>query len=255
MVSSPLRSRLYLLLHCIVCGIGPVLEPTSAHAQGGPPLLTDDPGTPGNRHWEVNLAATVEHTADASLYEAPLTDFNYGLGGRIQLKLELPLLVENSTGTRTGLGNPVVGVKLRFLEDSSSGLAISTYPQFEFPSPILPLDESENEHALLLPLELAIPWGRLGINVEAGYRIIDGADDEVIYGLALGHDVTGTLELLAECNGSSAPARLSELLCQLGTRKEIGAHFSLLSAVGRAVAGDSDELTDFQIYVGLQSRW
>jgi hypothetical protein len=255
MASSQFRCRLYLPLFCLVCGTGPVLGPTLAHAQGGPPLQTDDPGTPGNRHWEVNLAATVEHTANASLYEAPLADVNYGLGERIQLKLELPLLVESSTGTRAGLGNPVMGVKWRFLDDSSSGVAISTYPQFEFPSPILPLDKSENESALLLPLELAIPWGGLGINGEAGYRIIDGSDDEVIYGLALGHDVTGTLELLAECNGSSARARRSEVLCQLGARKEIGEHFSLLGAVGRTVVGDSDERAELQMYLGLQSRW
>src|SRR5215207_1665483 len=132
MASSQFRCRLYLLLHCIVWDIGPVLEPTSAQAQGGPPLVTDDPGTPGNRHWEVNLAGTVEHTAETSLYEVPLADVNYGLGERIQLKLELPLLVESSNGARTGFGNPVMGVKWRFLEDSSSGLAISTYPQFEF---------------------------------------------------------------------------------------------------------------------------
>ena len=217
--------------------------------------MTDDPGTPGNRHWEVNLAGTVEHTAETSLYEVPLADVNYGLGERIQLKLELPLLVESSNGARTGFGNPVMGVKWRFLEDSSSGLAISTYPQFEFPSPILPLDESANESALLLPVELAILLGGLGINGEAGYRIIDGDDDEVIYGLALGHNVTGTLELLSECNGSSAHARRSELLCQLGARKEIGEHFSLLGAVGRAVVGDRDERAELQMYLGLQSRW
>jgi hypothetical protein len=66
--------------------------------------------------------------------------------------------------------------------------------------------------------------------------------------------VTGTLELLAECNGSSARARRSELLCQLGARKEIGEHFSLLGALGRAVAGDSDERAELQMYLGLQSR-
>jgi len=27
-------------------------------AQGGPPLLTDDPGTPGHRNWEINIAST-----------------------------------------------------------------------------------------------------------------------------------------------------------------------------------------------------
>jgi hypothetical protein len=255
MASYPVRPRLYLLLICMVCGMGPVLEPTPARAQGGPPLATDDPGTPGNRHWEVNLAVTIEHSADASLYEAPLGDANYGLGERIQLKLELPLLIESSGATRTGLGSPVMGVKWRFLDDSSSGLAISTYPQFEFPSPVLPLDESGNRSALLLPVELAISWAGLGINGEAGYRIIDGGDDEVIYGLALGHDVTGTIELLAECNGSAAQGRRSELLCQLGARKEAGTHFSLLGALGRAVAGDADERAELQMYLGLQSRW
>ncbi|MFT3792165.1 MAG: hypothetical protein QM741_14065 [Rudaea sp.] len=28
-----------------------------AAAQGGPPLVTDDPGTPGNGKWEINLAS------------------------------------------------------------------------------------------------------------------------------------------------------------------------------------------------------
>jgi hypothetical protein len=27
----------------------------SAHAQGGPPYRTDDPETPGNKHWEINF--------------------------------------------------------------------------------------------------------------------------------------------------------------------------------------------------------
>src|SRR6476620_3713082 len=170
MATSRIRCRSYLLHLSIVCGITPVLELSPAQAQGGPPLLTDDPGTPGNRHWEVNLAITVEHTGGASLYEAPLVDANYGLGERIQLKLEMPLLIESGSGSRAGLGNPSAGVKWRFLEDSSSGLAISTFPQLEFPSPILPLDDSENHSALLLPIELAIPWSGIGINGALGYR-------------------------------------------------------------------------------------
>ena len=36
----------------------------SVAAQGGPPLLTDDPDTPGNRHWEINTAYTVERVRD-----------------------------------------------------------------------------------------------------------------------------------------------------------------------------------------------
>ena len=29
----------------------------SALAQGGPPFISDDPDTPGNHHWEVNMGS------------------------------------------------------------------------------------------------------------------------------------------------------------------------------------------------------
>ena len=29
---------------------------TALHAQGGPPMITDDPGTPGPGRWEINIA-------------------------------------------------------------------------------------------------------------------------------------------------------------------------------------------------------
>jgi hypothetical protein len=84
---------------------------------------------------------------------------------------------------------------------------------------------------------------------------VRGGEDEVIYGVALGHEVTPTLELLSECKGSSARAQGSELLCQLGARKDAGEHFGLMGAVGRAVAGDSDERVELEGYLGLQLRW
>jgi hypothetical protein len=34
-----------------------LLTPLSAFAQGGPPMVTDDPGTPGDGHWEINIAS------------------------------------------------------------------------------------------------------------------------------------------------------------------------------------------------------
>jgi hypothetical protein len=257
MVSSLLRRQaLYFLFLALAPGMGALLEPAQARAQGGPPLATDDPGTPGNRHWELNVALTVEHTRRGTLYEAPLGDANYGLGDRIQLKLELPLVVERRAGTRAGLGNAVVGVKWRFLEDSSTGLTVSTYPQFEFATHVLPLVEGEEEPStLLLPMELVRSWGRFGVNGETGYRVVGGSTNEVIYGLALGYDASGTLELLSECNGSAAQARPGELVCQLGARQLVGEHFSLLGALGRAVAGDPAERARVQLYLGLQSRW
>ncbi len=42
--------------------LAPVLAAASlACAQGGPPFITDDPGMPGNRHWEINLGWIADH--------------------------------------------------------------------------------------------------------------------------------------------------------------------------------------------------
>ncbi len=61
-------------------------------AQGGPPLITDDPGTPGDGNWEINIAFTTKKRRTVRSYETPILDINYGLGDRIQLKYEVPWL-------------------------------------------------------------------------------------------------------------------------------------------------------------------
>jgi hypothetical protein len=47
--------RLFLL-------IIPAAGALRLHAQGGPPFITDDPGTPGNKHWEINLGWIADHS-------------------------------------------------------------------------------------------------------------------------------------------------------------------------------------------------
>jgi hypothetical protein len=53
-------------------------------------MRTDDPGTPGNRTWEINIACTQTFSPIEREIETPLLDINYGLGDRIQLKFEIP---------------------------------------------------------------------------------------------------------------------------------------------------------------------
>jgi hypothetical protein len=80
-------------------------------AQGGPPLLTDDPGTPGNKNWEINIASTHFRSPGEREIEAPLLDINYGLGDRIQLKYEVPYLFDSDQGAPylSALGNSLIG--------------------------------------------------------------------------------------------------------------------------------------------------
>jgi hypothetical protein len=47
-------------------------------------MITDDPGTPGNGHWENNLAISFEHRPNEWSIDAPAIDLNYGWGDHIQ---------------------------------------------------------------------------------------------------------------------------------------------------------------------------
>ena len=114
-----------------------------ARAQGGPPFRTDDPDTPGSRHWEINFGFIGDRDPGAGAYQVPDFDINYGLGDRIQLKYELPIAIEQTPAESFrasvpasqsvvigGLGESLLGVKWRFYEhrpgDRSIGSGFGT---------------------------------------------------------------------------------------------------------------------------------
>jgi hypothetical protein len=107
----------------------PATLAVSAYAQGGPPFRTDDPETPGNQQWEINLGWIGARNPASGAYQVPDFDINYGLGDRIQLKYEIPIAIEEtrpqpatSTGPAIpgqvigGLGESQPGIKWRFYE-------------------------------------------------------------------------------------------------------------------------------------------
>ena len=75
-----------LLVHAALLGmLATVWLPAQTYAQGGPPLLTDDPDTPGPGFWEVNLAVLIDQTSGRRRVELPRMDLDYGVGRRLQL--------------------------------------------------------------------------------------------------------------------------------------------------------------------------
>src|SRR6266480_1310266 len=80
------------------------LAPASARAQGGPPLITDDPDTPGPGYWEINFSTLFEKSRRERRFELPRLDLNYGVGRRIQLKFEMPWLAARQAGQATRSG-------------------------------------------------------------------------------------------------------------------------------------------------------
>ncbi len=229
----------------------------TACAQGGPPLITDDPGTPGDGNWEINVAFTVEKRRAGREYESPLLDINYGLGDRIQLKYEVPWLVLDERGQRTitGLGNSVFGVKWRFFDQDDCPVDMSVYPQFKFNTSDSAEDRGLVDRGveLVLPLQIEKSFGPISINPEFGYMVREYNDNEWIYGLAMGYEVSNKLELLAEISGTTGQDfEDDELVFNLGARCGLSETRTLLLSAGRSFRSDASGEPEFLLYTGLQ---
>lgn len=228
-------------------------------ALAGPPLLTDDTGTPGDRHWEINIAYTLDQRHTEATHETPILDFNYGVGDNIQLKYELPWLVfhENGVGTKSGLGNSVVGVKWRFLDEKRNGVAMSVYPQFEFNNPTSSADRGivDEGTILRLPVQVSKKFGSVWANAEVGYALHQHGDDEWLYGLIVGHDIRENLSLLGEIHGGSTKEfRKHEVVFNIGAQWDFSKKYGLLASAGRSFSSGASGDPNLLLYLGLQIR-
>lgn len=227
----------------------------SVHA--GPPLITDDTGTPGDGGWEINLPITLEQTRNQRTFEAPLLDVNYGLGERTQLKFEVPwvMLDRRDDGTTEGLGNSEIGVKYRFLDGGRHGTSMSIYPQLEFNNPT-----SSDERGLVdegvrlkLPVQMTRSIGPFGFYLEAGYEFVEAEGDEWLYGVATGYPVNDRLELLAEVAGTAShDFGDDELVFNIGAKVVLNDYLNLLLSAGRSFRESSSGEPELLGYCGLQ---
>lgn len=233
-----------------------------AWATGGPPMITDDPGTPGDGHWEINVAALSSHASGETTYQLPLIDANYGVGDRVQLKIELPWLVQGQAdgAYRSDAGDGLAGVKWRFYDGGENAWQISTYPQVEFDFP--GSNASRNGMAdrgtsYLLPLEFVRGFEEFDINLEVGRWFRPAQQtDSWIAGFVLTHEVHKGLELMAELHDELAVHQpQSELIFNVGARMDLSERYTLLLSAGRDLHNNSGQTNTFLSYVGLQMHY
>jgi hypothetical protein len=229
----------------------------SALAQGGPPFYTNDPGTPGNLNWEINLGYMPFFYSHQSVSHTPDLDINFGVGDRIQLTYENAWLrVQNpSSATEFGLGQSNLGVKWRFYDAGESGLNISVFPQLFVNNPddavrrgITPASDT-----FLLPFEFTKTFGPVGVNYEIGYQFVHKGADGWLTGLVIGHDFTSSLEGDVEfySQGTFHPSE-NQPTIGVGARYKIHRPVILLVMVGRSLESTAPNQSYFVGYFGLQ---
>lgn len=228
-----------------------------AAAQGGPPFITNDPGTPGDGNWEDNVMTYSERHPTARIFNAPLLDLNYGLGSRIQLTYEVPYLVEGTDGgpTRTGLGKSLPGVKWRFYDSDEKKLAISIFPQLEFNNPDSSLRRGlVNYHTrFYLPVEVSKKLGPIEVNPEAGYIFAGGKGPAWFTGLVVLREISKRCEMAVEFyNSANTDGSNPWNTFDGGGRYVLGEHYVLLFMGGRSVTKASISQPQFFGYLGIQ---
>jgi hypothetical protein len=247
---------IFLVIVFVVAVIlAPAAEPT--FAQSSPPLLTNNPGTPGSGKWEINIGFAMERLRHESLYEAPILDINYGLGERMQLKYEIPWLFlnEKEGGTINGPGNSEIGFKYRFLDEKPHGISMSVYPQFSFNNPTSSADRGLVDPGvkLILPLQIVRRFGPVGVNLEVGYSSIEHEADEWLYGLAMGWPLSERFELLGEVNGTAVRGFGSDaLVFNFGGLLRVHKKVNLLFSAGRGFCESNSRETKLLGFAGLQ---
>ena len=245
-------------------------------AQGGPPFITDDPGTPGNHHWEINMGWIADHNPGNANYQVADFDINYGWGDRIQLKYELPIAAatDPNNTTRAGLGESLLGIKWRPYEYHRAGepksdenmlFSIGTYPQASINNPTSAVRRGivENGPQYYLPVEFTARIGPIGFDGEVGRwfgnQLVPSRWGR---GLIAGHEFSDRLELygeiydLQDANRVGGLLKQRELTADFGGRQTLDrtGHIRLLFMGGRALQAVTRQNSEpsWIAYLGVQ---
>jgi hypothetical protein len=227
------------------------------NGQGGPPMITDDPGTPGNGHWENNFAITFEHRPNEWLIEAPTMDLNYGVGEQVQLNLQtaVAILKRADHGAVAGMSSTEVAVKWRFLDQDGNGVDMSTYPRiiFNVAQSSVRRGLADEGTRAQFPVQMARKFGPVDFDLEVGPLVSTVGHSEWLYGIVGGVDVSKRTSLMAELHGSARSNFTHDVLTlNVGLHQKLSENCNLITSVGHDVRSPNDTALALVGYFGLQ---
>ncbi len=228
-----------------------------ALAQGGPPMITDDPGTPGKGHWENNFAIAFSHVPNEWSGDAPGIDLNYGWGDHIQLNLQtsVSVLKRSDHGLVGGLGEMETAVKWRFLDEDTSGLDMSMYPRilFNVVQSSVRRGLEEDGTRFQIPFEAAKKVGPIEFAAEFGPLVSSVGASEFIYGVVAAREITKTTSVMLEVHATSRVNLDHDVVTvNFGWKHTISEHAIWIASLGHDVHSDEGEPLALIGYCGVQ---
>lgn len=164
-------------------------------------MITDDPGTPGNRHWETTIWRLPSRICLTKWsLEAPAIDLNYGWAIRLTFQASAALLKRSHHGLVGGIGGQEAAVKWRFLDEDRNGVDMSMFPRllFNVLQSSIGRGLAEDGTRFRFRFRWAKKFGRLDLDAEFGPLFSSAGRGELLYGVVGGTELTKTTSLMAK---------------------------------------------------------
>ncbi|MCA9523705.1 MAG: hypothetical protein KC609_22190 [Myxococcales bacterium] len=233
-----------------------IVESRDAAAHGGPPMLTDDTGTPSRGSWEILAYFTLDRRGREIWFESPVIDVTYGIGQQLSLTVGLPWTIWFRPGKTplSGLGNIFVALKWRFFELPRQRFAIAWTPQLITNSPTSAADQGivPRGTSFQFPLQFQKDVGPVDFVLELGFRVNQVGGHEWLYGLVIGWNIVSSFELMAEVFGL-APTKFSrtEVVFNVGLCWRFHRLVSLIASAGRSFRRSSSGESNLIALLGV----
>jgi hypothetical protein len=227
-----------------------------AFAQGGPPMITDDPGTPGSGKWENNIAIAFEHRDGETSYDVPAIDLNYGVGEHIQLTLQTApvILKRDDHGPVGGVGGTEAALKWRFRDEEKHGFDMSMFPRviFNVLQSSVRKGIAEDGTRFQIPFQIEKSFGPWHLDGEFGPLASTVGRSEFLYGTVAGYEIAKPTMLMAELHGTSRMNFTHGVLTvNFGLRHAFDEHRILILSMGHEIRSP-DQPTALIGYFGMQ---
>src|ERR1035438_2423436 len=136
-------------------------------------MITDDPGTPGNNKWEVNIAWMDQRSPGETQPGLAQRAANYGVGDRIEINYQTNWEINKDvTGSHSGMDDSQLAVKWRFYDAGEHGWQVSMYPRITFLTPGTNSDQrgvADDAKVFLMPFEATKDFGGFSIGFDCGH--------------------------------------------------------------------------------------
>ncbi len=191
----------------------------------------------------------------------PLFDVNYGFRRNLQLKVEFPLLYVHPVGDgqQYGLGDTVVGIKWRFLEEEASRPQLAFYPQVVLPTGSSKRGLGDGKPSYLIPLVGQKSWDKWTLYGNVGYTVQTAKETPNFWyaGVVLNRDINERLKLGLELFGNSKKEvdGQYDISFNAGGELKLSDRYIILFSAGRSLRDGPSFMAYLGVRVVLKDIW